>query len=245
MGNEAERRIEVQIPSFIGVAPTNGRFSRLNLVEETIGGVEKRSSQIWERVVDGVGRALKTDPSALRLPDQNELASVFFLRVRARCAAALKGRNPERLSARPFDLFFVWDYVSAALTYCFQREIAVANDYLKRINWFDDRVDTYLECRLDGWISSKRLTQTKRIYCCLERRAKIEMEAAIRAGINLEPVDMIWHFAINEIARQLDKKPSELLLPSWQTVAKAFFTKVEEMCAAGVSNEESPLKGTT
>jgi len=46
--NEAERRVELQIPSFISVAPTNGRFSRANAIEEAISLVEtkKKSSQI-------------------------------------------------------------------------------------------------------------------------------------------------------------------------------------------------------
>ncbi len=170
-GNEAERRMEVQIPSFISVAPTNGRFTRANAVEEAIGGVHKRSSQIWARVLDGVARALKTDQASLRLPDQRESEATFFPRMRANCAAALKGRTPERLSARPFDVFFIWDYASAALTYFCQREIAVANGYLKRVDWFEDRVDTYLECRLVNWIESK------------ERKAKIDIEQAAPESI--------------------------------------------------------------
>jgi len=164
----------------------------------------------------------------LPLPDQSELASAFFARVRANCAAASKGRTRERLSARPFDVFLIWDYLSAALTYCFQREIAVKNGYLTRINWFEDRVSTYLECRLAGWIESKG------------RTAEIDMAAAVRASIDLVPVDMIWEFAVKEIARQLDKEPSELLLPNWEAAAKALFTNVHKVCTAGLKSDQNP-----
>jgi len=105
-------------------------------------------------------------------------------------------------------VFFVWDYSSAALTYFCQREIAVANGYLRRVAWFDDRVDTYLECRLVNWIKSK------------ERKAKIDIASAIRAGIDLVPVDNIWEFAINEIARQIDRPASELMVPNRRRLRK-------------------------
>ena len=215
--NEAERRMEVQIPSFISVAPTNGRFSRANAIEEAISAVkkDKKSFQIWERVIDGVARALKTDRSTLPLPDQSELQHLFFSRVGANCAAALKGTYPVRLSARPLDVFVVWDYVSAALTYCYQKEIAVANGYLKRITWFDDRVGFYLESRLVDWISSTG------------RRAKIDVASAIRAGIDLVPVDNIWEFGINEIARQIDRP-----------------AQVDELCAAALRCDHNVTNGT-
>jgi hypothetical protein len=85
--------------------------------------------------------------------------------------------------------------------------------YLKRINWFEDRVDTFL-ARLVDWIESK------------DSKVKIDVASAVRAGIELVPVDAVWDFAVKEIARQLDVPPAELALPNRTTVEKAFFTGI-------------------
>ena len=97
---------------------------------------------------------------------------------------------------------------------------ATTNGYLTHLIWFEDRVDTHLEGRLVDWINIWR------------RRAKLDLAAAIRAGIDLVPVDPIWNFALNEIARQIGKPSSELLLPKREDIEALFFRRVEDVCAA-------------
>jgi hypothetical protein len=170
-----------------------------------------------------VAKRRETDPSTLRLPDRQNLEMAFFSWVRANCATALQGPKGRRIPASPEHAFTVWDHACAALAYNFQKEIAVANGYLTHVIWFEDRVDTYLEGRLCDWIDIRR------------RRSKRDPLAAIRAGVDLVPVDRIWDFAVTEIARQIGK--SELLLPNRQAIEMAFFRRVDEECAAALRGE--------
>ena len=68
-------------------------------------------------------------------------------------------------------------------------------------------------------------------------RPKRDQAAVIRAGVDLVPIDRIWDFAVNEIARQLGKPASELLLPNRQAIEAAFFRRVDDVCAAALRGE--------
>jgi hypothetical protein len=129
------------------------------------------------------------------------------------------------MPAHPEHVFMVWGHVCAALAYNFQKEIAVTNCYLTHVIWFEDRVDTYLEGRLCDWIDIRR------------RRSKRDDSVAIRAGVDLVPTDRIWNFAVSEIALQLGKPASELLLPDREPIEVAFFRRVDDVCAAALRGE--------
>ena len=51
------------------------------------------------------------------------------------------------------------------------------------------------------------------------------------------PVDRIWDFAVNEIARQVGKPANELLLPNRQAIEAAFFRRVDDVSAAALRGE--------
>jgi len=223
--NEVRRLIDLQLPNWIAIAPTNGRFSRDKAIEEEIGQVARKTTRTWTTVVNGAAKRRETDPSTLRLPDRQELETAFFSWVRANCAVALQGPKGRRIPASPEHAFTVWDYVCAALAYNFQNEIAAINGYLTYVIWFQDRVDTYLEGRLCDWIDIRR------------RRSKRDPLAAIRAGVDLVPVDRIGDFAVNEIARQIGKPANDLLLPNRQAIEVAFFKTVDDVCAAALRGE--------
>jgi hypothetical protein len=57
-------------------------------------------------------------------------------------------------------------------------------------------------------------------------------------------VDNIWEFGINEIARQIDRPPSEMPLPNRATIVKAFFAQVDELCAAALRCDHNVTNGT-
>jgi len=218
--NEAKRLIDLQLPSWIASAPTNGRFSRAKALESAISQIENGAAKVWATVISRNAKGSASNSSAPHLPDRKELEPAFFSWVRANCATALQGAKARRLPASPEYVFVVWDHVCAALAYSFQNEIATINGYLTHVIWFEDRVDTHLEGRLVDWINIRR------------RRAKLDLTAAIRAGIDLVPVDPIWNFALNEIARQIGKPSSELLLPKREDIEALFFRRVEDVCAA-------------
>jgi hypothetical protein len=223
--NEVRRLIDLQLPNWIAIAPTNGRFSRDKAIEEEIGQVVRKTTRTWTTVVNGAAKRLETDPSTLRLPDRQNLEMAFFSWVRANCATDLQGEKAGRMPAHPEHVFMVWGHVCAALAYNFQKEIAVTNGYLTHVIWFEDRVDTYLEGRLCDWIDIRR------------RRSKRDDSVAIRAGVDLVPTDRIWNFAVDEIALQRGKPASELVLPNRQAIEAAFFRKVDDVCAAAVRGE--------
>jgi hypothetical protein len=223
--NEVRRLIDLQLPNWIAIAPTNGRFSRDKAIEEEIGQVVRKTTRTWTTVVNGAAKRRETDPSTLRLPDRQNLEMAFFSWVRANCATDLQGEKAGRMPAHPEHVFMVWGHVCAALAYNFQKEIAVTNGYLTHVIWFEDRVDTYLEGRLCDWIDIRR------------RRSKRDDSVAIRAGVDLVPTDRIWNFAVSEIARQVGKPTIELLLPNRGAIEAAFFRRVEEVCAAALRGE--------
>ena len=223
--NEVRRLIDLQLPNWIAIAPTNGRFSRDKAIEEEIGQVVRKTTRTWTTVVNGAAKRRETDPSTLRLPDRRELETAFFSWVRANCATALQGRKGRRVPASPEHVFTVWEHVCAALAYYYEREIAAANGYLTYVIWFEGRVDTYLDGRLCDWIDNWRC------------RTNLDQAAVIRAGVDLIPVDRIWNFAMNEIARQIGKPVSELLLPNRQAIEAVFFRRVEEVSAAALRGE--------
>ncbi len=227
--NEAKRLLDLQLPSWIASAPTNARFSRAKALERAISQIENGATKVWATVVRGAAKRRETEPSTLWLPDRQELDTAFFSWARANCAAALKGPKVERIPASPEYVFAVWDHVCAALAYRFQHGISTINDYLTHLIWFEDRVDTYLDGRLCDWIAIWR------------GRPKLNLEAAIRAGVDLVPVDRIWNFAVTEIGRQLGKPASELLLPNRQAIEAAFFRRVEEVCAAALRGERHEM----
>ena len=198
--SEVVRRLDLQLPNWISIAPANGRFNRIEAIEEAIGGVERRIGKIWTRTTQREAEHRKVDPSTLILPDQEQLQAMFLSRVRITCAASLQNPQAKRMAARPRDVFVIWDHISTALTFQFEIEIATANSYLTHLIWWEDRVGTHLESCLAGF---------------LERRSRTErdMGPAIAPGIALVPVHGIWNFTVTEIARQLAKRPEELLLP--------------------------------
>jgi hypothetical protein len=108
--------------------------------------------------------------------------------------------------------------------------MATINGHLKHAIWFEDRVDTHLDGRLCDWINIWR------------RRSKLNLEAAVRAGIDLVPVDRVWDFAGNEIARQIGKPPNDLILPNRQAIEAAFFRRVDDVSAAALWGERHDVE---
>jgi len=223
--NEAKRLLDLQLPSWIASAPTNGRFSRANAVESAISQIENGAAKVWSRVASRHAARSASNLFAVRLPDRQNLETAFFSWVRGNCAAALQGQKGRRMPASPEHIFTVWEHVCAALAYCYEREIAIANGYLANVIWFEDRVDTHLDGRLCDWVTIWR------------SRPKLDQAAVIRDGIDLVPVDRIWDFAVNEIARQVGKPASELLIPNRQAVEAVFFKRVDAVSAAALRGE--------
>ncbi len=220
---EVVRRLDLHLLNWIAVAPTNGRFGRAAAIEEAIGKVDRRSGRVWARETEvGTGVRVvghrKLEPSIVPPADRERLEAEFFARVRTSCAAALQNRQAGRMAARPRDLFVIWDNVSTALTFGFEIEIATANRYFAHVRWWKDRVDTHLDGLLADFLERTG------------RRTERDLGPAIRAGVDLVPVDRIWEFAVNEIGRQLGKPSSELLMPNREAVEMMFFAKVHEIC---------------
>jgi hypothetical protein len=229
--NEVRRLLDLQLPSWIASAPTNGRFSRANALERAISQIENGATKVWATVVSRHAARSASNPLAVRPPDRQELETAFFSWVRANCATALQGPQARRTPASTEHVFTAWDHISAALGYSFQHEIATINGYLSHVIWFEDRVDTYLEGRLCDWI---------RIW---RSRPKLDQAAVIRTAVDLVPVDRIWDFAVKEIARQLSKPASELLVPNRQAIESAFFSRVDDVSAAVLRGERREVDG--
>jgi hypothetical protein len=228
--NEMQRLLDLQLPSWIASAPTNGRFSRANAVESAISQIENGAAKVWATVPSRHAARSASSRFAARLPDRQELETLFFAWVRSNCATALQGAKARRTPASPEDVFTVWDHVCAALAYSFQLEIATINGYLTHVIWFEDRVYTHLDGRLCDWITIWR------------RRPKLDQVAVIRTAVDLVPVDQIWDFAVNEIARQVGKPANELLLPNRQAIEVAFFKRVDDVSAAALRGERYEIK---
>jgi hypothetical protein len=212
--NEVRRLIDLQLPSLISIAATNGRFSRTRAIEEAIGEAEQKATEIWQRVVHGTAKRRDDDPSARQSPDRRQLETTFFSWVRTNCTAAAKVRKIGRMRASPGQVLDVWSHVAAALSYHFELEIARSNNHLTRVVWFEDRVHTFLH----------------RLGDLIERRNKTKLDvAAIKAGVDLAPVDRVWNFALKEIAHQLGKLPGELLLPDRNAIEATFFARVDKI----------------
>ena len=219
LDNEARRLVDLQIPSWISVAPANGRFSRAKAVEKAIGQIEGNSHLMWKAIVKGV-----TKPAS-EIPDQQQSEAAFFSWVRSNCSAAI-GRPAERMAASPERALEVWNHASAALTYRFELEIGALNGYSLPVAWWNDPLKTFLES-LKCWI---------KVY-----RENASSAAAIRAGVDMVLVDRIWKFARTEIARQMGKHPDELRLPDRDAIEATFFVRVDEICAAALG--APPLAG--
>ena len=229
--NEVRRLLDLQLPSWIASAPTNGRFSRANALERAISQIENGAAKVWATVVSRHAARSASSRFAARLPDRQELETVFFSSARANCATALQGPQARRTPASTEHVFTAWDHISAALGYSFQHEIATINRYLTHVIWFEDRVYTHLDGRLCDWITIWR------------RRPKLDQAAVIRTAVDLVPVDQIWDFAVNEIARQVGKPANELLLPNQQAIEVAFFSRVDVVSAAALLGEHYGVKG--
>jgi hypothetical protein len=223
--NEAKRILDLQLPSWIAIAPTDGRFGRANAVNRAITQIENGAAKVWATVVSRHAARSASSRFADRLPDRQGLETAFFSLVRANCATALQNPKGRRISASPEHVFTVWEHACAALAYYYEAEIAAENGYLTHVIWFEDRVDTHLDGRLCDWITIWR------------DRPKLDQTAVIQAGVGLVPVDPIWDFAVNEIARQVGKPASELLLPNRQAIEAAFFTRVDDVSVAALRGE--------
>jgi hypothetical protein len=230
--NEAKRLLDLQLPNWIASAPTNARFSRAKALELAISQIENGATKVWATVVSRHAKGSVSSRSVPHLPDRKELEPAFFSWVRANCATALQGAKARRLPASPEYVFVVWDHVCAALTYMFQMEIATINNYVTHVIWFEDRVDTHLDGRLRDRITIWR------------RGTKLDLAAVIRAGIDLVPVDRIWSFAVNEIARQVGKPANELLLPKREAIEGAFLRRVDDVYAAALRGERHEMDET-
>ncbi len=95
--NETRRLIDLQLPNWISIACTNGRFSRANAVEQAVAKSEGRTDQHWARGAKALEENNKEDHRTKWLPDRQRLKTTFFSWVRKNCAAALTGRAPERM----------------------------------------------------------------------------------------------------------------------------------------------------
>jgi hypothetical protein len=105
-----------------------------------------------------------------------------------------------------------------------ENEIAAANGYMTQVRWYEYRRNMMLD-RLHQWIEDA------------EGMAKGDVAAAMQAGIDLVAPGRIWHFAVDEIGRQLDRPANKLLLPDQVATEAAFFAKVAEVCAVHLVGE--------
>ena len=217
--NEARRLIDLQLPSWILIACTNGRFSRANAVEEAVAKSEGRTDRHWARPAKALEENNKEDRRTKWLPDRQQFETTFFSWVRTNCAAALAGEAPERMPVPPERVYDVWNYVSAALTYYFEEETATINRYSTYTLWWGDRVSTFLE-RLSDWIE------------IWGRGTKRNPLPVLRTSLNLIMKDRIWDFAVSEIALQLGKPSNEIFLPNRETLEADFFARVAKVRAA-------------
>jgi len=214
--NEVRRIADLQVPSWISIAPANSRFSRARAAEQAIARVETAIQQAWA----AWAHLTKVAKRPHRMPDRQQSETDLFSRVRATCSAAVSRLPPERMAAPPGPALEIWNDVSAALTYSFELEIATLNRYSQHVRWLEDQVEFFLE----------RLA-----YSIATDKKKDHRELAIRTGVNLVLVDRIWKFAITEIAGQLAKTPDELLLPDRDDIEATFFARVDGVCAAALT----------
>jgi len=217
LANELRRLLDLQLPQWILIAPTNGRFSRSLAIEEAIAEVDHKSGGIWSIAVSSAGETPTGENVTITPTEGKQVQAFFFSWARRRCLDALRGTQPKIFPAPVTDTFVIWDHVSKALTYYFQEEIANANDYLTHLVWFQDRVGTCLDGALHDWIDIRK------------RRAEVDW-TAVRAGVDLVPKERIWHFALHEIAIQVGRVPAELVLPNRETSEAAFFSRVDLIC---------------
>ena len=217
--NEARRLIDLQLPSWILIACTNGRFSRANAVEEAVAKSEGLTDRHWARTAKAIEENNKEDRRAKWLPDRQQFETTFLSWVRTNCAAALAGEAPERMPGPPERVYDVWNYVSAALTYFFEEEIATINQYPTYTLWWGDRVSTFLD-RLNDWIE------------IWGRGTKRNPLPVLRTSLNLIMKDRIWDFGVSEIALQLGKPSNELLLPNRESLEAIFFARVTKVRVA-------------
>ena len=217
--NEARRLIDLQLPSWILIACTNGRFSRANAVEEAVAKSEGRTDRHWARTAKAIEENNKEDRRAKWLPDRQQFETTFLSWVRTNCAAALAGEAPERMPGPPERVYDVWNYVSAALTYFFEEEIATINQYSTYTLWRRDRVSTFLD-RLSDWIE------------IWGRGTKRNPLPVLRTSLNLIMKDRIWDFGVSEIALQLGKPSNEIFLPNREALEADFFARVAKVRAA-------------
>jgi len=217
--NEARRLIDLQLPNWILIACTNGRFSRANAVEEAVAKSEGGTDRHWARAAKWDEEDDKEDRRTKWLPHRLQFETTFFSWVRTNCAAALASRAPERMRVPPERVYDVWNYVSAALTYHFEEEVATLNQYSTYTLWWGDRVSTFLD-RLNDWIE------------IWGRATKRNPLPVLRTSLNLIMKDRIWDFAVSEIALQLGKPSNDLLLPNRESLEAIFFAKVAKVRAA-------------
>jgi hypothetical protein len=217
--NEARRLIDLQLPSWILIACTNGRFSRANAVEEAVAKSEGLTDRHWARTAKAIEENNKEDRRAKWLPDRQQFETTFLSWVRTNCAAALAGEAPERMPGPPERVYDVWNYVSAALTYFFEEEIATINQYSTYTLWRRDRVSTFLD-RLSDWIE------------IWGRGTKRNPLPVLRTSLNLIMKDRIWDFGVSEIALQLGKPSNEIFLPNREALEADFFARVAKVRAA-------------
>lgn len=217
--NEARRLIDLQLPNWILIACTNGRFSRANAVEEAVAKSEGLTDRHWARTAKAIEENNKEDRRAKWLPDRQQFETTFLSWVRTNCAAALAGEAPERMPGPPERVYDVWNYVSAALTYFFEEEIATINQYSTYTLWRRDRVSTFLD-RLSDWIE------------IWGRGTKRNPLPVLRTSLNLIMKDRIWDFGVSEIALQLGKPSNEIFLPNREALEADFFARVAKVRAA-------------
>jgi hypothetical protein len=136
--SEVRRLIDLQIPSWLSIASTNGRFKLTAAIEEAINQLENRTDHLWASVTKKRAEDVAAHPSTLVLPDRQRLEAEFFSWIRRNCAA-IQDFSTDRMPARSDGVLAVWDHVSSALTYCFEIEIATANQYLTHLVWWEDR----------------------------------------------------------------------------------------------------------
>jgi hypothetical protein len=219
--SEVERLIDLQLPNWISIAPTNGQFDRAAAIEQAIDSIERDIDSNWIRMTERKAETLKVDVAKLLIPDRRQKSAELFSRVRAISAAALQTAPAKRMPARPMDVFVMWDHVSTALAFYFEIEIATVNGNFLHVVWWKDRVGTHLDGRLADFLDITR------------KRKGPDLTPAIQASVDLVPVQRIWDFAIAAIARQLAKPPNELLLPDRDAAEANFFAMVRQACRYG------------
>jgi hypothetical protein len=119
--NEVRRIADLQVPSWISVAPANGRFSRARAAEQAIARVEtvadflaitrKRKGRdlnpavqasvepvpvqrTWDFAITAIARQLAKPSNEVLLPDRDAAEANFFSMVRRVCRSGKKANRP-------------------------------------------------------------------------------------------------------------------------------------------------------